>query len=85
MNLGTVQMTNGSLYFDANNLYQGTIIPTESGGDVFALNFHSYDLDSGWLSYVDYVNLRTQVVSRAPVGWTEADQDLTQQTPMNII
>ena len=85
MNLGTVQMTNGSLYFDANNLYQGTIIPTESGGDVFALNFHSYDLDSGWLSYLDYVNLRTQVVSRAPVGWTEADQDLTLQTPLNIV
>ncbi len=85
MNQGTVQMAKGNLYFTANNLYQGTVLPTESGGDVFALNFHSYDLDSGWLSYLDYVQLRTQYVSRAPVGWTEADQDMTVFTPMNII
>ena len=85
MNLGTVQMANGNLYFDADNLYQGTILPTESGGDVFALEFHSYDLDSGWLSYLDYVNLRTQFVSRAPVGWTESDQDTKIITPQNII
>jgi len=85
MNLGTVQMARGNLFFDANNLYQGTVLPTENGGDVFALEFHSYDLDSGWLSYLDYVNLRTQFVSRAPIGWTETDQDMTIYTPMSII
>jgi hypothetical protein len=85
MNLGTVQMANGNLYFDADNLYQGTVLPTENGGDVFAKEFHSYDLDSGWLSYLDYVNLRTEFVSRAPIGWQESDQDLTILKPTNII
>lgn len=85
MNLGTVQMARGNLFFDANNLYQGTVLPTENGGDVFALDFHSYDLDSGWLSYLDYVNLRTEFVSRAPVGWTETDQSMTVYTPINIV
>ena len=85
MNLGTVQMAQGNLYFDADNLYQGTVLPTENGGDVFALEFHSYDLDSGWLSYLDYVQLRTEFVSRAPIGWAESDQDLTILTPSNIV
>lgn len=85
MNLGTVKMEGGQMYFDASDLYEGSVVPTESGGDVFALDFHSYDIDSGKLSYVDYVYLRTLYVSRAPVGWTEDDQDTVIQTPRNVI
>lgn len=85
MNLGTVKMKGGQLYFDASDVYEGTVVPKESGGDVFALDFHSYDIDSGKLSYIDYVELRTEYVSRAPPGWEESDQDQTVQTPRNII
>eukprot|EP00604_Paraphysomonas_vestita_P003774 CAMPEP_0174823180 /NCGR_PEP_ID=MMETSP1107-20130205/22153_1 /TAXON_ID=36770 /ORGANISM="Paraphysomonas vestita, Strain GFlagA" /LENGTH=163 /DNA_ID=CAMNT_0016044737 /DNA_START=1132 /DNA_END=1623 /DNA_ORIENTATION=- len=71
VNLGTVQMTNGSALFNGNNLVEGTIIPVENGGDPFALQYHSWDLDQGGLDFEEYVRLRTLYVSRAPVGWTE--------------
>ncbi len=89
VNLGTIQMTNGSTLFSGDVLVQGTVIPLENGGDFFALEFHSWDLDQGaldftgkWLYllffnfakvffYLEYVRLRTEFVSRAPVGWTE--------------
>lgn len=51
VNLGTVQMANGTRLFDANNLVEGTVLPVENGGDVFALDFHSWDLDQGALDY----------------------------------
>ena len=51
VNLGSVQMSLGSLYFEANDLVEGTAIPVENGGDLFALNFHSWDLDQGALDY----------------------------------
>ena len=51
VNLGTVQMTNGSALFDANNLVEGTIFPVENGGDPLALQYHSWDLDQGGLNY----------------------------------
>lgn len=86
VNLGTVETSNGTLIFDGNNLVEGTVIPVENGGDPFALQFHSWDLDQGGLSFtgvpfplpfltppptVEYLRLRTLYVSRAPVGWTE--------------
>lgn len=85
MNLGTVKMRGGQMYFDASDLYEGSVVPTESGGDMFALDFHSYDIDSGKLSYVTYIEQRTQFVSRTPDDWDESDQDNTVQTPRNII
>lgn len=51
VNLGTVQMTNGSALFNGNNLVEGTIIPVENGGDPFALQYHSWDLDQGGLDF----------------------------------
>jgi hypothetical protein len=50
VNLGTVQIVNGSQGFSFSNLVEGTVIPTENGGDPFALDFHSWDLDQGALS-----------------------------------
>ena len=51
LNYGKIIMANGST-FDANNMYLGTILPKENGGDLFAANYHSYDLDSGNLNYI---------------------------------
>lgn len=51
VNLGTVQMSNGSELFSADMLVEGTVIPRENGGDFFALEFHSYDLDLGALDF----------------------------------
>jgi len=71
VNLGTVQMANGTALFSGDNLVEGTVIPVENGGDFFALDFHSWDLDQGKLDFSEYVRLRTEFVSRAPIGWTE--------------
>ena len=49
VNLGTIQMSNGTALFDGDNLVEGTVIPKENGGDFFALQFHSWDLDQGAL------------------------------------
>jgi hypothetical protein len=51
VNLGTVETSNGTMVFDGNNLVEGTAIPVENGGDPFALQFHSWDLDQGGLSF----------------------------------
>lgn len=51
VNLGTVQMSNGTTYFNSNMRAEGTIVPKESGGDAFALDFHSWDLDQGSLDF----------------------------------
>lgn len=51
VNLGSVQMSNGTSTFNANMRAEGTIVPVESGGDVFALEFHSWDLDQGNLDF----------------------------------
>lgn len=85
LNLGNVQMANGTVAFIASDLYQGAVTPIESGGDVFAKSFHSYDLDQGYLNYDQYVQLRTQFVSQAPPGWTAAQQSQKMDTPFNIV
>jgi hypothetical protein len=74
LNLGTVQMKYGVRDFFSNAMYQGTELPIENGGDVFALEYHSWDMDNGGLDYTKYVKERTQFVSRAPNGWTVASQ-----------
>lgn len=71
LNLGSLQMLEGVEKFTANALYQGTEVPLENGGDVFALEYHSFDNDEGALDYTQYVDLRTRFVSRAPNGWSE--------------
>ena len=71
VNLGTIQMSNGTALFSGDNLVEGTVIPKENGGDYFALQFHSWDLDQGALDPSEYIRLRTEFVSRAPIGWTE--------------
>ena len=74
LNLGTVQMMAGVRGFASNAMYQGTELPIESGGDVFALEYHSWDMDNGGLDYTQYVEERTRFVSRAPNGWTVEEQ-----------
>lgn len=66
LNFGTIQMAGGVNLFDSSAMYKGTELPLENGGDVFALEYHSYDMDMGGLSYDQYVQLRTEFVSRAP-------------------
>lgn len=51
VNLGYVETGNGTMTFDGNNLVEGTVIPVENGGDPFALQYHSWDLDQGSLSF----------------------------------
>lgn len=85
LNLGTMQMARGSGSFVSNDYYQGTVTPIESGGDVFAKDFHSYDLDQGYLRYDQYILLRTQFVSQAPDGWTAAQQSKKIDSPFNIV
>eukprot|EP01031_Cornospumella_fuschlensis_P036977 gene36977-44857_t len=60
--------------FASNALYKGTALPVENGGDVFALEFHSWDTDLGALNTEEYVRLTAQLVSRVPNGWTPDDQ-----------
>jgi len=76
LNQGTVQMMEGVDGFASNALYQGTELPVDSGGDVFALEYHSWDMDNGGLDYTEYVRQRTEFVSRAPNGWTIASQNI---------
>lgn len=71
-NFGTVQMRGNA--FAANALYKGAALPVENGGDVFALQYHSWDTDLGALNTEEYVRLTAQLVSRVPTGWTPSDQ-----------
>eukprot|EP01041_Mallomonas_annulata_P006890 gene6890-13968_t len=47
VNLGTFQQETEGFSFTASNLVEGSVIPIENGGDVFAMDFHSWDLDQG--------------------------------------
>jgi hypothetical protein len=62
VNLGTVQMSNGSELFSGNTLVEGTVIPRENGGDLFALEFHSWDLDQGALDFSGWCRVWCHVV-----------------------
>jgi hypothetical protein len=73
-NFGTVQMMNGVHDFSGNAFYKGTALPVENGGDVFALEFHSWDTDLGALNTEEYVRLTSLLVSKVPVGWKPEDQ-----------
>lgn len=74
VNYGSIQMALGQAKFDANVVYRGTALPLDNGGDPFAKNFHTYDLDPGGLNYAEYVALNGEYVSILPQGWTEARQ-----------
>ena len=52
--------------FDANNFYAGIVLAKEQGGDMFALNYNSYDLDQGSLDYNEYVGKRADFVTVPP-------------------
>lgn len=78
LNKGTIQMRYGTSNYEGGVLMKGTIVPVENGGDVFANNYHSWDMDEGRLSYQEYITLRTLFVSRAPNGWTEQEQLIEQ-------
>ena len=85
LNLGSMQKKSGKGDLIASDFYQGSITPIESGGDVFALSFHSYDLDQGYLNYQEYVRLRTEYVSQAPPGWVSSEQSQKVDSPFNIV
>lgn len=36
---------------EVNNMYEGTVIPKATGGDMFAKDFHNWDSDFGHLEY----------------------------------
>ena len=72
-NRGSLQMTDGYASFNGSNIIKGTVISLDNGGDVFAEDFHSFDVD-GKLDFRDYVALRTRFVNRAPVGWDQSFQ-----------
>jgi len=75
LNLGTIQIIGETAIGYSSGVFnKGTIIPVANGGDVFALNYHAYDMDEGGLDYSQYVSLRTLIVSRAPLNWKESDQ-----------
>ncbi len=74
-NLGTIQqMFKEGSVFDSSIMYKGSELPVENGGDSFAFEYHSWDMDTGKLDFSQYIKLRTQFVSRVPNGWTAADQ-----------
>lgn len=81
LNLGYLQMMHGASGFTAGNLYKGSVIPVENGGDMFASNFNSWDMDQSKLSTTEYVRLRTLFVSKAPEGWSEGEQLLNEVVP----
>lgn len=74
LNQGSIQMTRGVDAFTSNMMIQGTELPIDNGGDVFALEYHSWDMDAAALDYRAYVEYRTQFVSRAP-----SDYDINEQ------
>ena len=65
LNEGKFLMNDGKS-FNANNYYAGIIIAKEQGGDMFAENYHSYDLDQGALDYSDYVGKRAESITIPP-------------------
>lgn len=72
MNKGSLQMSGNvsvTTGFDGNAVYKGTVAPMDAGGDPFAMDYHSWDSDFGHLSYTEYLNLRTEFVSRAPSSY----------------
>jgi hypothetical protein len=74
LNLGTLEMKNYES-FNGESLFEGTIIPTENGGDRYALNFHSWDMDEGQLDFTEYIDTRKRLVSKAPPGWETSWQN----------
>lgn len=85
LNLGAMQKKSAKGDLIASDFYQGSVTPVENGGDIFALSFHSYDLDQGYLNYQEYVRLRTQFVSQAPDGWVASQQSMKVDSPFNIV
>lgn len=59
-------LLNDANNFVANNFYAGIILAKEQGGDMFAENYNSYDLDQGALDYSDYVGKRAESVTVPP-------------------
>lgn len=74
LNLGTLEMKNYTT-FAGENFFEGTVIPTENGGDRYALSFHSWDMDEGQLDFSQYIETRKRLVSKAPGPWTEVWQN----------
>mmetsp|Transcript_32731 Transcript_32731/g.47252 ORF Transcript_32731/g.47252 Transcript_32731/m.47252 type:complete len:417 (+) Transcript_32731:3-1253(+) len=68
LNFGTIQMMNGVNAFGSNLFYKGTELPIENGGDVFALDYHTWDMDQGSLNYDEYVRQRIIFVSAPATG-----------------
>eukprot|EP00595_Chromulina_sp_UTEXLB2642_P002548 CAMPEP_0196767976 /NCGR_PEP_ID=MMETSP1095-20130614/42188_1 /TAXON_ID=96789 ORGANISM="Chromulina nebulosa, Strain UTEXLB2642" /NCGR_SAMPLE_ID=MMETSP1095 /ASSEMBLY_ACC=CAM_ASM_000446 /LENGTH=275 /DNA_ID=CAMNT_0042136897 /DNA_START=2638 /DNA_END=3465 /DNA_ORIENTATION=- len=71
INLNDIQYLDGITSFTAGAYIRGTIVPVEDGGDVFAVNYNSWDYDEGKLSYDEYIKLKLKYVSIVPDGWTE--------------
>jgi hypothetical protein len=70
LNFGTLQTNSSEPGFKRGVFYEGTVIPTENGGDRYALLFHTWDVDEGQLDMAQYIAERKNYVSRAPPGWT---------------
>ena len=69
LNFGTLQTISSDPTFKLGVFYEGTVIPTENGGDRYAMNFHTWDVDEGQLDMDQYLTERKNYVSRAPPGW----------------
>lgn len=74
VNMGTVQMGDGVRFFNSSSFNFGTILPVEVGGDVYAKNYHGWDMDAGGLDFNEYIKLRSVFVSKVPEGWTPEEQ-----------
>jgi hypothetical protein len=69
VNYGTIQVRGddtGQAKFQGSVMYLGTDVPLENGGDPFALQYHTWDMDNGALDYSQYLTLRTKFVSHVP-------------------